>query len=87
MSARRDTILREMGLAPLWRLRARTRGGKSAEPAQATVLPAARTIPPERAIPAAAGGERALRIAGMDWKELGDTVAACRACARSFSSR
>jgi len=81
VSARRDTILREMGLAPLWRLRARTRGGKSAEPAQATVLPAARTIPLERAIPAAAGGERALRIAGMDWKELGDTVAACRACA------
>lgn len=78
MSLRRDQVLREMGLAPLWKLRS-VEQGAAAEAAQDAV-----EISPGG--PAAGPGEdgtaddRLDRIARMDWPELGQTVAACRAC-------
>jgi uracil-DNA glycosylase family 4 len=78
MSSQRDQVLREMGLAPLWKLR-------SVE--QATVVEAT-----QGAVEISAGSsavaprddgtvdDRLERIARMDWHELGKTVAACRAC-------
>jgi uracil-DNA glycosylase family 4 len=78
MSWQRDQVLREMGLAPLWKLR-------SAE--QAVAAEAAQGV-----VEISAGGpaatpredrttdDRPVRIARMDWPELGQTVAACRAC-------
>ncbi|GIK25556.1 MAG: DNA polymerase III [Rhodocyclales bacterium] len=65
--SRRESILREMGLAPLWRLRDK---------------PAAEAEMPAETAPAAAsaGDERTLRIAAMGWDELKDAVAGCRDC-------
>lgn len=68
MSRRREGILREMGLAPLWRLR-----GKAVE-AQRPVIETA----PAETVPA--GDERTRRIARMDWEELKHSIAECRAC-------
>ncbi|GAB4166536.1 MAG: hypothetical protein Fur0039_03470 [Rhodocyclaceae bacterium] len=74
MSTRRDALLREMGLAPLWRLR-----GRAQAPPPAETRPAAAAQDSE--LPMPAGDERALRIAAMDWRELAQAVAGCRACA------
>ena len=68
MSRRREGILREMGLAPLWRLR-----GKAVE-AQRPVIETA----PAETVPA--GDERTRRIARMDWEQLKHSIAESRAC-------
>lgn len=80
MSARRDAILREMGLAPIWRLR---EAAGAAEPRPAAVVrPVAgvHVAPQSPATPQVAGDERGRRIARMDWDELASAVAQCRAC-------
>ncbi len=66
---RRDSILREMGLAPLWRLRNKPAAEVGA-PAETIQLPSA--LP--------TGDERARRIAAMGWDELRTAVAECRDC-------
>ena len=75
MSQRRAAILREMGLAPLWKLRTKT----PLEPLS--------IAPPVQPVAAAAlprlidqAGERASGIATMGWDELRASVAACTAC-------
>lgn len=89
---RRDSILREMGLGPLWRLR-------DAAPVEATPVPvlASATVPhaghvmPPVAVAApptltppsttlAADEGRGAAIAQMDWDALRAGVAACDAC-------
>lgn len=82
MSARRDAILREMGLAPIWRLREAAAAGAPEPRPAAVVRPAAgvHVAPQASATPQAAGDERSRRIARMDWGELGSAVAQCRAC-------
>jgi len=67
MSGRRASTLRELGLAPLWRLRAA--GSRPLEEPAAPV-PAV----------AAATEDRLARIAALDWPGLEQEVAACRAC-------
>lgn len=83
----REQVLHEMGFAPLWRLRAAGLGCRVGEEA-----PPPPTVPPPPAVRAegppavadgpgqATGDERAGRIAQMDWPELEQSVAACRAC-------
>ena len=71
MSDRRASILREMGLAPLWRLR--QDNSQAAGDAPVAVEGAA-------AAPTPATGDRVAQIAAMDWPQLKDAVAACRAC-------
>lgn len=70
---RREHILREMGLAPLWRLRPQRGVAEMAPGAAAAPVPAAAEVAP--------GDARAARIAAMGWEELGAAVAECRACA------
>lgn len=65
---RRESILREMGLAPLWRLR--DRPAASGE-APAGTVPVASTVPAD---------ERAQCIAVMGWDELAAAVSECRDC-------
>ena len=65
MSTRREGILREMGLAPLWKLRAGATAAAESAPAQSAD---------------ASGDERARRIAAMGWDELTLSIAECRAC-------
>ena len=90
MSARRDAILAEMGLAPIWRDRKRdpVRSAQACAP-QLSERPAsaarsgmhASSTPnppvPEGATPAVA---REARIRDMDWRELKQAVPACTAC-------
>jgi uracil-DNA glycosylase len=71
MSARRDAILREMGLAPLWKSRVRT----SDEVAPAHELTA------DEGAPSTPSVAREARIAKMDWAALKAAVPACTACA------
>jgi len=69
--SRRDSVLREMGLGPLWRLRNAPAAAASPEPAFVAATPS----------PTLAAGEgRGAAIAAMGWEELRDTVAACDAC-------
>jgi uracil-DNA glycosylase len=62
--SRRESILAEMGLAPLWRLRS--------APAQTPAAPAAND--------ALVADDRVARVALMDWTELQSAVSACTAC-------
>lgn len=73
VSQRRAAVLREMGLAPLWKLRHST-------PADVLVPPIPReTGPDSRIMPEPADG-RPGAIAIMDWDELRISVADCDAC-------
>lgn len=66
----RDEILRELGLAPVWRMK--SRGGKS---------PAAPDPAPVGAPPGSPPEDRRGLILRMDWPELKASVASCTACA------
>jgi len=86
---RRDVILREMGLAPLWRLR--TSAGTETTGADIPGLASGETLKPDDshtrssvdASPVVANVQTvpASRIAAMDWQELEEAIHACRACA------
>ena len=80
MSARRELLLEEMGLTPLWRDR-RREAESGAEQSQAPQLTLAGdaevTAAPRLDLDADARG---VGIARMDWAELKATVAACTAC-------
>ena len=96
MTRRRDEILKEMGLGPVWRLR--TRGGAapeekgtaacvpdtdSAEPSFGnTVHAATRDSSPvtRHPAPVAAPDDRRARIMRMDWSQLKSCVADCTVC-------
>jgi len=86
MSTRRASVLREMGLAPLWRLRAAEGDRDAAATADVAETAAERkpnssaAPPPPSAPQPAQGSDRPQRIARMDWAELREAVAACRAC-------
>lgn len=87
MTQKRDAILCEMGLGPIWRLRNKP----------ATVCPEPLDLAQDRPVEAPIAvrpepfdtaqdrsvegqGDRASLIARMDWDELKQSVAACRAC-------
>jgi uracil-DNA glycosylase len=94
MSARREAVLREIGLGPLWKLRSAAPGpvaeGETtsitalAEPAVAAdALTEKATIEapfPRQSVAPADGEDRLARIAAMGWDELREAVAACRGC-------
>lgn len=84
---RRAAILREMGLAPLWTLRAAAAQEAMQEPqaaAGASYALSAPCAPPDQqavsAVPTSSGDERVAAIAAMDWAALRASVAECRAC-------
>jgi len=83
MSSRRELFLEEMGLTPLWRLKARDTARESDEAESGSV--------PDAAVPAVAAGpalpqlgmeadDRVTHIARMDWAGLKAAVAGCSAC-------
>ena len=69
--SRRENILREMGLAPLWRLR----GHAAQDDGLSEMAPAASSPTSQRQADA-----RIQRIAGLGWDELKAAVATCRDC-------
>ena len=90
MNLRRSAILREMGLAPLWRLRAPagtadTSGDVDIPGLPSMEAPVLDDVPPPAAHTATqstnpSNAVPASRIAEMDWQELEETIRACRAC-------
>ena len=84
MNARRELFLAEMGLTPLWRLKARETaadgGAEEGSPARPDVE-IATAVPRQIAQQSeAAADERTARIARMDWSELKSAVTACTQC-------
>ncbi len=83
MSVSREDILKELGLTPVWRLRA-----PAAEPAPVaapTAAPVATRVVAEqvvvRGLPKVPPLDaRAIEIATLEWPQLKDSVAACVAC-------
>jgi DNA polymerase len=75
--ARREAILAEMGLAPVWRLRR-----KAAQPSEDMPPPVAAGAPsePGPALALSAAESREAKILAMDWIELKKAVPACTAC-------
>jgi DNA polymerase len=78
MTARRDSMLREMGLAPVWKSRERAgdEGFPVAHPAPEGDFAQGESLPPSS--PSVA---REARIAKMDWPGLKAAVPGCTACA------
>jgi uracil-DNA glycosylase len=77
MSARRDAILREMGLAPIWKVREAQTG----EPVPVAHPPLSdETVTGEGLPPSSPSVAREARIAKMDWPGLKAAVPACTAC-------
>jgi len=69
----RSEILRELGLLPVWRLRARAGASGAGVPAQApSAVAAAADAPPP---------DRLQRIATLEWSDFAADVSACTACA------
>jgi DNA polymerase len=68
VSLPRDTVLKELGIDPLWRLKA----GAQAETGQGQAVPA----PVERPAPAT----RREQILRMDWEALTQAIRTCTAC-------
>jgi uracil-DNA glycosylase family 4 len=79
----RARMLRELGLGPVWRLRAQPEEVPPAAPPETTsdqVAPVAAAAPTVLPTAAPAPDERSAAIAAMGWDELRDAVSACRAC-------
>ena len=75
----RNDILREMGLGPVWKLRAVPQAmpvERAAVAATVAAEPLPETAPAIPVVPVSP----VARSAGMDWDELAATVAACRQC-------
>jgi uracil-DNA glycosylase len=87
MTTRRNEILKELGLTPVWRSR-ESLNGESAGPATSPIVapetvsvPRANKKSPVPAAPALALDARAADIAQMEWPQLKESVAGCTACA------
>jgi uracil-DNA glycosylase len=94
LDGKRERYLDEMGLGPVWRLRARAQAQQQLPPASRPPEPP-KTVPPPRhpaprrpaPVPGLTGGakidladDRAARILKMEWPELKAAVKACDAC-------
>ena len=81
MNQRRDLLLEELGLAPVWRLRNQPAPNPETMPAPAPVADLSAAVPAQRdgakVAPAAGRAELILR---MDWPALKQAVATCTAC-------
>lgn len=75
---RRELILEEMGLSPVWQLRDRTSDGTAKPAAVPDEMPESRVTSRESPQPAA--GDRRGEIMGLEWKELKQRVAGCVDC-------
>jgi DNA polymerase len=94
LDGKRERYLDEMGLGPVWRLRARAQAQQQLPPASRPQEPPKAVSPPQRPaprrpapVPGLTGGakvdladDRAARILKMEWPELKAAVKACDAC-------
>ena len=82
VSARRDLILEEMGLTPIWRLRRREEPATVSDVSSAAATAVVASSPAAVAAPDqhASGADRRTRILDLDWPALKAEVAGCTAC-------
>ena len=89
MTSRRDEILREMGLTPVWHLRtAASQAEPEAQPSAVAPVVASAPRPVKAVAPPAPANvapvlpldARAAGIAQMEWPQLKENVAGCTAC-------
>jgi uracil-DNA glycosylase family 4 len=85
MSSRREEMLKEMGLAPLWTLRERARVGVAPPPAlyeagEAALEASAIVAASDSPLTAEEGAARRASIMQMDWLALKASVAECVVC-------
>ena len=83
VKTRKELLLEEMGLGPVWRLRD---SEQAVEPAPPAAAPAAEHHPPSTIHhsprqPVPAGDDRRSTIMRLDWTGLKSAVAGCRECA------
>lgn len=91
--ADRETILAELGLTPMWRLRAAPSAAPAPTSAPDEALDTERSA--TQALPSATPARpaadaldaRAARIAALEWRDFAADVDACTACALSTSRR
>jgi len=92
--SRRDILITEMGLGPVWKLRGQA--GEAVPEAVPEEQPAVSAASRTRIVPAAAAtsaltaadaDEREQHILRMDWTELRSAVAGCQACTLANSRR
>ncbi len=75
---RRDEVLREIGIGPVWRLRDAPQAGAEVAAVTPAAAPAVRE--PDAPVTAQAVARGSSPVAGMDWPELKSCVANCTAC-------
>jgi len=83
MTAKRERYLEEMGLGPVWKLRARANRGSERSAGSGTPGESVALLTPDAAPPAEAAlslDDRTARIMRMDWPELKAAVTGCKAC-------
>ncbi|RTL51455.1 MAG: uracil-DNA glycosylase [Rhodocyclaceae bacterium] len=82
--SRREAILREMGLGPIWKLRQPVGGDTAAAPAAASgpgaTAPAPVDVPAVTAAAASMPAPVASPVASLDWDDLENAIRGCRAC-------
>jgi len=80
MKPDRDLILREMGLGPVWRLRAPAAAAPAEQGVSAKTADSGQAQATAPAVVPAAVPSALAPLAAMAWNELAATVAACRQC-------
>lgn len=78
MKTRRELVLEEMGLTPIWRLRQTAPRAEQAPDAEVVTLPVSRIPDPES--PQPAPKDRRSEIMSLDWGPLKARVASCTDC-------
>jgi DNA polymerase len=81
MTSRRDRLVEEIGLGPVWRLRARRPDAPGEQASAADQNPIRIGAETTQSALAITGEDRAARIMQLDWPALRKTVSACEACA------
>jgi len=78
VKTRRELVLEEMGLTPIWRLRQTAPRAEQAPDAEVVTLPVSRIPDPES--PQTAPKDRRSEIMSLDWGPLKARVASCTDC-------
>ena len=77
---RREQLLKEIGISPVWRLRAAPQDAAAVAPASPAAALAAREPEAPLTVPAVVRSGDPGAVAGMDWPALKACVAECTAC-------
>ena len=85
MKSRRDLVLEEMGLTPIWRLRHAGAAPEDAPPTESVPVPASPVTPHQsrpisHAVSVTDTGDRRSEIMSLDWVPLKARVASCTDC-------